>query len=409
MAKVKLYRECRKGTICLQFCNRAGETARHYLPFSVEERFWDRSSCRVVGCPNKDSINVSLQAVLVRAQDELLRMVMSGPTKHLSSAEVRDRVCDILFNNDVEGAALFVSVFNEYVNSLSHGGTRANYQACLSACRMFDSDIDLRRFEDLDVAWLRRFHAFHLSRGITSNSIVMYMRCIRAVFNYAIDAGTTSAYPFRNFKIRKVETFKRNLSVDELRLLFSFPVPEDAFTRRQYFERKYIDTCLISFLLCGINMKDLLTLTWENLRDGRIEYRRAKTGRLYSIKVEPEAMEVIERYRVDGCPYLWGLGHRFSDYRAFVRKTNNALNDVCRSIGIRSSTTYSMRHSVASLMSELDVPNDVISAVLGHSMGNPTTAIYINFNQKKVDEANRLLIDYVLHGRKVPWDERVRS
>jgi hypothetical protein len=28
-------------------------------------------------------------------------------------------------------------------------------------------------------------------------------------------------------------------------------------------------------------------------------------------------------------------------------------------------------------------------------MGNSTTAIYINFNQKKVDEANRRVIDFL--------------
>lgn len=366
-------------------------------------------SGRVVGCPNKDSINVSLQAVLVRAQDELLRLVMSGPTKNLSSAEVRDRVCAVIFKKDGDGVDLFVPVYEEYMNSLSNAGTRANYVTSLGACRKVDRDLNMRRFEDLDVAWLRRFSSFHSSLGIMPNTISMYLRCIRAVFNYALDGGVTSSYPFRNFKIRRKETAKRNLPVEDLRRLFSFPVPENVFTRRQFYERKYIDTCLISFLLCGINMKDLSSLTWENLRSGRIEYRRAKTGRLYSIKVEPEAMELIERYRVEGCPYIWGVGYKMTDYRSFIGMTNKVMKSVCRSLGIRSSTTYAMRHSVASLMSELDVPHDVISAVLGHSMGNPTTAIYINFNQKKVDEANRLLIDYVVHGRKVLWDERVRS
>lgn len=36
-----------------------------------------------------------------------------------------------------------------------------------------------------------------------------------------------------------------------------------------------------------------------------------------------------------------------------------------------------------------------IAAALGHSIGNPTTSIYIDFNQAKVDEANRRVLDYV--------------
>lgn len=33
----------------------------------------------------------------------------------------------------------------------------------------------------------------------------------------------------------------------------------------------------------------------------------------------------------------------------------------------------------------------------GLSIGNPTTNIYVRFNQKKIDDANRKVIDYLLH------------
>jgi integrase len=63
-------------------------------------------------------------------------------------------------------------------------------------------------------------------------------------------------------------------------------------------------------------------------------------------------------------------------------------------------TTYWARHTWATIAAELDIPNETIAAALGHNYGNRTTAIYINFNQKKVDEANRKVIDYVLHGKR---------
>ena len=31
--------------------------------------------------------------------------------------------------------------------------------------------------------------------------------------------------------------------------------------------------------------------------DGRLEYRRAKTGKFYSIKIEPEIQDILDRYR----------------------------------------------------------------------------------------------------------------
>lgn len=59
-------------------------------------------------------------------------------------------------------------------------------------------------------------------------------------------------------------------------------------------------------------------------------------------------------------------------------------------------STYYARHSWATIAAEIDITFETISAALGHSIANPTTAIYINFNQRKVDEANRKVIDYVV-------------
>ena len=52
---------------------------------------------------------------------------------------------------------------------------------------------------------------------------------------------------------------------------------------------------MLMFYLIGINAIDLFNL--KQIVDGRIEYKREKTGKLYSIKVEPEAMEIINRYK----------------------------------------------------------------------------------------------------------------
>ena len=46
----------------------------------------------------------------------------------------------------------------------------------------------------------------------------------------------------------------------------------------------------------------------------------------------------------------------------------------------------------------LGVPDDVISQALGHAARNSTTAIYIEQSQRKVDEANQRVIDFVLKG-----------
>ena len=59
-------------------------------------------------------------------------------------------------------------------------------------------------------------------------------------------------------------------------------------------------------------------------------------------------------------------------------------------------STYFCRHTWGTIAEELGIPMDVISQALGHSFANRTTLIYVKFDKKKVDEANRKVIDYLL-------------
>ena len=50
---------------------------------------------------------------------------------------------------------------------------------------------------------------------------------------------------------------------------------------------------MLTFFLIGINKADLYDL--DSIDNGYITYRRNKTGRIISVKDEPEAAEIIER------------------------------------------------------------------------------------------------------------------
>lgn len=97
---------------------------------------------------------------------------------------------------------------------------------------------------------------------------------------------------------------------------------------------------------------------------------------------------IIERNRGDGLLLSWAEG--CTSYRQFAAKVNKFLPD--------NITTYYARHTWATIAASLDVPDDVISQALWHAARNSTTAIYIERSQRKVDEANRRVIDFVLKG-----------
>ena len=57
------------------------------------------------------------------------------------------------------------------------------------------------------------------------------------------------------------------------------------------------------------------------------------------------------------------------------------------------------RHTWATVAIYLDIPRETVAHALGHSLRD-VTEIYIDFDPRKVDEANRRVIDWVLYGRR---------
>lgn len=255
-------------------------------------------------------------------------------------------------------------------------------------------------FADITRGWLEAFDLY-LSRTCKSvNGRAVYMRSLRAVVNYAIDEGITDVYAFRRYRIRTEKTAKRNMPVDDLRRLLTMAV--------EPWQAQYRDFFALSFLLIGINAKDLLLLPGGADALGRIEFNRAKTGRLYSIRVEPEAQAIIDRYRGSG-HMLAVMDGRMEGHEGFLRRCNHALRTLGQTFpaGLPPEgeplwpqlTTYWARHSWATIAASLDIPKDTIAAALGHG-AQSVTDIYIDFDRSKIDAANRAVIDWVMYGKR---------
>lgn len=255
--------------------------------------------------------------------------------------------------------------------------------------------------EEMRPNWLREFYA-NLKGSVNGRAI--HLRNIRAIFNYAIDEELIDFYPFRKFKIKKEETRKRSMSVENLRRFLNL-------TDLTEMEEESRDMFMLTFYLIGINLVDLSKLTCINIVNGRLEYRRTKTGRLYSIKIEPEAMEIIERYA--GVKGLLSPFDRYANYRDYNFRINLNLKRLGEYTGRRSGngtpiriaiepdcSTYWARHTWATIAYSIGVSKETIAAALGHTYGNRVTAIYIDKRSAGIDEANRKVIDYVVHNKK---------
>ena len=356
-----------------------GQTSLHSLDVSLHREEWDARRCVVVGNANKAFLNSYLLQRLTEWKNAALQLQNDGKFKGKTARECRDMIRQYL-SHDEQKPVTFGEWFEHFKNTHENARTRAIYDATWVQVRRYDSGASERKFEDINKAWLDGFFRWCAKTSPSINARNIHLRNIRAVFNDAIDNDVTSAYPFRRMHITPVETPKRNLQVDTLRKIFTAEV--------EPWRRRYYDAFRLSFLLIGMNIVDLCGLTPDQYKGGRIQYNRRKTHRLYDIKVEREAREIIERNRGDGLLLSWAEGR--TSYRQFAAKVNKFLPD--------NITTYYARHTWATIAAALDVPDDVISQALGHAARNSTTAIYIERSQRKVDEANRRVIDFVLKG-----------
>jgi len=298
--------------------------------------------------------------------------------------------------------SLFMPFFKRCIDAKTNEGYKVSRNYTYNTIAEFCKDADSLTFEDIDLKWLNRFDEWLVGKGLKQNSRNIHFKNIRTVLNRAIDEELTDKYPFRRFKIRPEATRKRSLTVEELRKLFTCEV--------EPYQELYRDMFKLIFMLIGINAIDLFNLE-SVTADSRVEYRRAKTHRLYSIKVEPEAMEIINRYR--GIRKLLSVADRWSSHKDFTKWMNHALKNIgeMRRSGLGGKkhvkpfwpeiSSYWARHTWATIaFNDLDIPKDIISQALGHSMGNDITEIYLKRDQRKVDEANRRVLDWVLYGKR---------
>lgn len=401
MAKIRLYLDSRKLRDAQQEAPLKLAIAHQHktavVPLNIYLRPSQFDGEKVVQHKQAKALNDLIRLKKAELETVLARLSVEENVNNMSATELRDAALAILhpeqYATEPE-VQTFDLWFQKFMSHKSEG-TKKLYEHTYRKLEAFAKD-DFKKllFEDINKEWLQNFDDYLATTAPSANARNICLRNIRAVFNYAIDNEITSNYPFRRFKIRPVPTRKRNMPVEILRRIFFAEGLKP-------WQAKYRDLFKLSFMLIGINVKDLCYLS--EIDRGRVSYIRAKTGKNYSIKVEPEAMEIFEAYKGEKhlLPYLdhcnnyrhfyFNLCKGLWSVKDFLNATKNEEDEE-----IKELTTYWARHSWATIASSLDIPHDTIARALGHG-GNTVTDIYIDFDMRKVDEANRRVLNYVLY------------
>ena len=141
-----------------------------------------------------------------------------------------------------------------------------------------------------------------------------------------------------------------------------------------------------------------------NIIDGRIKFRRKKTGKLYDIKITEQLKSILDNYLEgkDKEDYIFPIIKRQNPAKQEReinwerQRYNRGLKKIQELCGIEQKlTTYVSRHSFATQAMLHNIPLEAISAMLGHSKLN-TTQIYLKSLPTTVlDQYNERLIEAI--------------
>ena len=430
MAKISLTLDSRKKSPVVKLLLSAdGKSTLLTLGVSLDNpEQWSPANPRgpVVNHPASRSLNALIKSRLAAASDVLHSMMLAG--EHITLPILRERILaridpdrepaptDTLigwlhkYEQSVNGRTreLYLTTERRIVEYAAFATTGADlrdpqsvheHPNCLERA---DAYLERLAVADITPKWLDSWNKF-MERTMTVNSRAIHLRNIRAVIKYAIRNGSPATDPFTKFAIKREDTRHRALTPEQFKILFTYDIPKQ---EKELIE--YRDIALLVFMLIGINIADLFETT--ELMNGRLEYVRRKTSRQYSIKVEPEALAIIQKYR--GKRHLLRYADTNISHISLTKKLDKALKRIGPVEYVPSNTrnhqpikvwhglhpdisVYWLRHTWATFAARIGISFDTIAKCLGHGK-KTVTDIYIDYDLQLIDDANRRVIDYAL-------------
>lgn len=320
--------------------------------------------------------------------DILNKLEEKGELKNLTLAQVKAKLCP----SADEG--LVYPYIEQLVVDLIKAkrvGTARSYKCVFGIIKAFTKDHDFG-FGALNLDFLKRLEVWHLNKdGNGLNSLAVYMRTIRAIYNKAVAEGLADkeTNPFESYRIRTTKPRKRAITLEAIKKIIELDLTKTPGL--EYYRQVF----LMSFYLQGMPFADLARLQVSNIIDGRVKYDRQKTDKPYDVKITSQLENILAGFSdgKDKNDYLLPVIKRqdpveqYKDVLWAIQRYNKNLKKLASLAGIQENlTSYVARHSFASLADEMEIPLTGIRDMLGHEKAATTEAYLSDLRRSKVDE-----------------------
>lgn len=299
-----------------------------------------------------------------------------------------------------------LTFMKEVADGLQMGGnfgTAHVYRSSLNAIIAYCGGEDFT-FNEITPEWLKGFEIHLRKRKCSWNTVSTYMRILRAVYNRAVDNNEAKYIPrlFRYVYTGTRAEHQRALETGDVEKIFAGLILLSGVNPAMQRARHFF---ILMFLMRGMPFVDLAYLRKSDLHGNVITYRRRKTGRPLSVTLTNEAMRIVRMYMNQDVhsPYLFsflrspeGTMEAYREYQLALRSFNRQLLILGEFLGIPNRlSSYTARHTWATTAYYCEVHPGIISQSMGHSSITVTETYLKPFQNKKIDDANKLIIDFI--------------
>ena len=387
--------EGKAGTIYYQLChkqsNRQITTRMRVLP-----HWWDAEKETFIAEADNNGLSAHYQQQIEKDLLCIRRILCEwdGEGRDYTLADVIDHFRTLNENGDTVLSCL-ATLIDELKNDGQWGNAR-KLQRALNSFSDFLGGLD-RPLKQVDERLVMEYEQWLRTRKVSKNSSSFYMRTLRSAYNKVISRNQMEqTFPFRNVYTGVERTRKR-------------AVPEDIMVRLQKLDLTHSaplafsrDMFIFSYCTRGMAFVDIAYLKKEDVSGGILSYVRHKTGQRLTVRIEPLIEEIIERYEplVHNSPYLFPIitsndpEEAFRQYQTALGYHNRKLKKLGKLTGENLHlSSYTARHSWATVARKHNVPLSVISAGMGHT-SEKTTLIYLDSVENSlIDKANEEILE----------------
>lgn len=349
---------------------------------------------------NTKQLNLSLAAQLKAIKDEMesLNKRSKNPSKE-----------SIIQKYKGGSSQDFITFLRLVISRFEKAGqyrTKKRYVQLLN--KLIDFESDYLPFDAITVTFLKSFESY-LSE-LHQNTRYEHFKNMKATFNQAIqeDIIEPNQSPFLRFSFSQVPTSKEKLTFEEISRLKALKLASG--TRTELARNCF----MFSFYCGGIRVGDLISLRWNNIREGKLTYVMSKTRRSKLTKRElpliKEALAIIKQYQQPSSkdsdfifPLMRNEDSKFIDTenkissghekRIFdlLASKNSILNNNLKKLAVAAEikkplSFHLARHSFAQYAINKGIAPKMLQTILGHEKFS-TTEIYItSLDDKQVEE-----------------------